>query len=319
MIYLKGSASSWYHSVYEMVIKNGTLVSCRQGLGMELDSPVHIEIPSADGNFAALATAITQRRAPTRQRVGFSVAHGIQKFIGLPDSYLAKKYPIMLRYIRAEEETQQSRIGCYLRERLPTTITNNAPWISDYITPDGVVSSIDQLHYAIALLRNKESSTSRRAFIDFNEGFKPRCVSSWHFIVRDGALNMFQNVRSNDLLVGLPNDLVAARVAQMICAAIIGVRIGTLHHHASVVQFYRPDCAGVDGGNEFSKIIFEDDSQDIGHTLAKSSSLANAFIQHIEGTDFASLETVDALSHVRGGLSRLLSSYIDSDQAISTF
>lgn len=319
MITYHGTASSWYRDLYRTTLSSGSPVLCRQGLGIELDSPVSVEIPGGVNSASALGAAMTQRRAPIGQRIGFSVAHGIQKFLGLPDSALSKKFPILLRYIRNEEETDHARISMYLREKLPTEITRDAPWISDLQTDHGLVSSIDQLHFALDLLRNQSTQTSRRAYIDFNEGYKPRCVSSWHFVVRRGALIMFQAVRSNDLLVGLPNDLIAARIAQIVSAKIVGVAVGPLFHSASLIQVYRPDCAGIDGEAEFKKIIFDDNVEDVGNALTNSSRLARDFCDLVESIRYAGLGTGAALGRVRADLSSLLDSYINSQREIAAF
>lgn len=111
----------------------------------------------------------------------------------------------------------------------------------------------------------------------------------------------------------------AARVAQISCAAILGVNVGTLHHYASVVQIYQPDCAGVDGCREFASIEFQDESLDAGLKLLSSSNLANAFIEHIESTDYACYDCEDAIRKMRGGLSSLLSAYIETDRSIADF
>lgn len=318
MLYLKGHAREWYPSLYADAINVGTKVPCRQGLGLELASPLHVEIPPADSDLEALVMAMTQRRNPAHQRAVFSVAHGIQKFLGLPESYLCDKFPILNRYIRSDEEVTGSRISGYMREMLPEYITKNSPWIQTVQTNNGPLSSIDQLHHALALLKDSDGKNSRRAFIDFGEGYKPRCVSSWHFIIRDSALTMFQHMRSNDILVGLPNDLASARISQIILAKMIGVNVGTLHHHASIVQLYSPDCAGIDGTEQFSKIDFEYFSENRIRSLLRGSRFIESFFRYINNINVTTLSSQDALVAVRHELSKILKHHIEGDGDISS-
>ena len=54
----------------------------------------------------------------------------------------------------------------------------------------------------------------------------------------------------------MPNDLIDARTGQIVLAAITGTTIGELHHHASLIQIYRRDIAGIDTVAELSRMDF---------------------------------------------------------------
>jgi thymidylate synthase len=85
---------------------------------------------------------------------------------------------------------------------------------------------------------------------------------SWLFIVRDGYLNAYNHMRSNDLLIGMPNDLIDLRLCQLIIAACTGYRVGYLHHQASLFQVYKKDIADVNQLERLLKIrerYFEED------------------------------------------------------------
>lgn len=316
MISLIGDASSWYMKLYQDTISNGFSTPCRQGVGLELNAPLHIEIPAADNVNSAIFSVSTQRRNPLGQRMSFSLAHGIQKFLGLPESYLQKKYGILSKYIKTDEELAYSRINKYVREKLPENISKNDPWVVANAENENICS-IDQLRKVVNLLN--QSRTTRRAFIDFNEGFKPRCISSWHFIIRENNLNMFQNVRSNDLLVGLPHDLFAARITQVILARILNAKIGSLHHHSSIVQVYTPDCANIDGVSEFIKINKSDNFRSEVYAHLSKSPLFHDFQSALYESCSGNL-TVDArLQKIRESFVLVLNKYIDGSIAIEHF
>jgi|GEM_PF-4448929 len=315
MIYLNGDAHHWYTSLYLQAIKMGIEVPCRQGLSLELEEPLHIEIGAANDINDAIMSVITQRRYPLNQRIGFSLAHGIQKFLGIPESYLEKKYRVLSKYIKPEEELDASRINSCVLKELPSGFDTKMPWIQKSDNSDFYV--VDQLLRAVYCLKNSE--TTRRAYIDFNEGYKPRCISSWHFVIRNNSLLMFQNVRSNDLLIGLPHDIVAARVAQIIMSKIFDVKIGALHHTASIVQIYKPDCAGVDAISEFSRIECPDNFSSRLNNYLSESHLFSALTESIDSAVRKSNDVFSRLSIIRGELNSVLTRFIEGDLEIDKF
>lgn len=319
MLYFNGPAHSWYNALYAKTIAEGSKIPSRQGLSLELPEPVHIEIPSSENLETALFDAAVQRRDPIRQRFMFSILHGLQKFLGLPDSYLSPKFQILNRYIRPEEEVGLSRLNTYLREPLPQAITQNAPWITDTTLNGQHFSLIDQLHLAIFRLQDSEQHASRRAYIDFNEGYKPRCISSWQFVVRDGCLNMFQDVRSNDLLVGLPNDLISARVSQIILAKLLNLKVGVLHHHATIIQIYHPDCAGIDGISEFKRIHFDESFLPELRTVIAESLFISDFREILSESTLGVSDLGQSLKEVRSSFFQLLKTYIESERDPANF
>lgn len=273
-----GCPAKWYKKLYLSCLKEHKKLSCRQGPCLELNEPVYIKIPPADNLQEGITLAAIPRRYPITQRLSFSVAHGVQKLIGLPDSYLSSKFPILKRYIREDEETTTQRINIYVREILSNKIPIEGEWIKTHDF-DGInYSVIDQLHLAIFRLLNSEELSSRRAYIDFNEGFKPRCVSSWLFIVRSGRLDLHQSSRSTDLLVGMPNDLLGARTAQILLATALNLNIGVLYQNSSIVQTYSPDCAGIDGVSGYLNIASENDFEfELKKFLETSTLLHNIY------------------------------------------
>ena len=63
--------------------------------------------------------------------------------------------------------------------------------------------------------------------------------------VRDGALEWFQVMRSNDLYLGLPHNLVQFTTLQEVLAGWLGLRIGSYNHASDSVHVYEKDVEHV--------------------------------------------------------------------------
>lgn len=103
--------------------------------------------------------------------------------------------------------------------------------------------SINQVKNIIELLRKKE--TSRRAVIqlfdadDLREDFKDiPCTCTFQFMVREGALQMFTCMRSNDAYLGLPHDIYCFTMIQEIVARSLGVEVGRYRHAVGSIHVY---------------------------------------------------------------------------------
>ncbi|WP_407865460.1 thymidylate synthase [Phyllobacterium phragmitis] len=64
------------------------------------------------------------------------------------------------------------------------------------------------------------------------------CVISIQFILRNGYLDMFTNMRSNDLYLGLPYDVFVFSFLQELMCIELGCRLGKYHHHAASLHIY---------------------------------------------------------------------------------
>lgn len=97
------------------------------------------------------------------------------------------------------------------------------------------------------LLRDPDS---RRAVVyigrsgdleETQKGLAPQdvpCTTTWQFLVRDGSLHMFVNMRSWDLVWGLSGDVPVFVTAQIALASALGLYLGRYHHRAVSGHIY---------------------------------------------------------------------------------
>lgn len=64
------------------------------------------------------------------------------------------------------------------------------------------------------------------------------CVTSCGFYIRDGALDMFVEMRSNDAWMGLPYDMFAFAQLQVTLAGVLTIPVGRYHHYARSLHLY---------------------------------------------------------------------------------
>ena len=107
-------------------------------------------------------------------------------------------------------------------------------------------NGIDQFATVASLLMKK--NTSRQAVIQI---FDARDIVDYHahvpctctiqFSIREGALNAFTSMRSNDISLGFPHDVFAFTMLQEILAHILGVDLGTYKHAVGSLHLYDRD------------------------------------------------------------------------------
>lgn len=66
------------------------------------------------------------------------------------------------------------------------------------------------------------------------------CTVAWHFQLRNDRLNLTVFMRSNDVWLGLPYDLLSFTTVQRVVAAILGVEPGKYCHVVSNLHLYAP-------------------------------------------------------------------------------
>ncbi|MBY0530537.1 MAG: thymidylate synthase [Xanthobacteraceae bacterium] len=113
--------------------------------------------------------------------------------------------------------------------------------------------SVNQIESVIGLLRKKPET--RQAVIqlfdaeDILEAKKDiPCTCTLQFLKRDGKLNLFVSMRSNDAYTGLPHDVFAFTLIQEIIARSIDLEIGVYRHAAASLHIY-DDC--IDGAKKY--------------------------------------------------------------------
>ena len=104
-------------------------------------------------------------------------------------------------------------------------------------------NGIDQVGNVIRQLKDKPSS--RRAVIqlfdatDLDGNYKSvPCTCTLQFLARDGRLNLFVSMRSNDAYVGLPHDFFAFTMLQEVISRSTGHELGEYKHCACSLHLY---------------------------------------------------------------------------------
>jgi thymidylate synthase len=67
------------------------------------------------------------------------------------------------------------------------------------------------------------------------------CTCTLQFMIRQGALHLFTNMRSNDAFLGLPHDVFAFTMLQEIMARALDVELGTYKHAVGSLHLYDKD------------------------------------------------------------------------------
>ena len=103
----------------------------------------------------------------------------------------------------------------------------------------------DQLANVTDVLRRKRNS--RQAVVqlfdacDIVEEPAPKdipCTCTLQFMIRQGKLHMFTNMRSNDAFLGLPHDIFSFTMLQEIVARTLSVELGTYKHFVGSFHLY---------------------------------------------------------------------------------
>lgn len=108
-------------------------------------------------------------------------------------------------------------------------------------------NSINQLKNIILLLRRNNSS--KKAVIqiygenDLDGHLKQLhnsvpCTLTLQFLIRDGKVDMIANMRSNDVIYGLPHDIFAFTMIQELVAREIGKKLGVYIHNVGSLHYY---------------------------------------------------------------------------------
>ena len=139
----------------------------------------------------------------------------------------------------------------------PEQITYYIPKYKNEIEEDGTINGaygpriynlrgINQFDNVIELLKRKPQS--RRAVIqlflaeDLITDYKDiPCTCNIQFLIREEKLNMYVQMRSNDVFVGLPHDVFAFTMIQEILAKKLGKKLGVYKHYTTSLHLYETD------------------------------------------------------------------------------
>lgn len=106
------------------------------------------------------------------------------------------------------------------------------------------ISGESQWHRLIKLL--KKDKYSRRAVLDLYDSDKGidyfakdiACVCTVQFLIRNEKLDVIVNMRSNDLIWGLPYDIYLFTMLQEMLALELGIGLGRYYHNVGSMHIY---------------------------------------------------------------------------------
>jgi thymidylate synthase len=108
------------------------------------------------------------------------------------------------------------------------------------------MEGVDQVSNIIALLKNKPDS--RKAVIQLfsyndiiDEHKDVPCTCTMQFMIRRNKLQMLTNMRSNDVIKGLPHDIFCFTMLQEIIARALSVKLGNYKHVVGSLHIYDND------------------------------------------------------------------------------
>jgi len=237
MIHIEGdSADAVWRQVAERLRSEGALQESRDQPTREL---LHVALTITDPR---------QRLVFVRpMNPAFALAEMIWMLAGANDvSFLRFWNPRMARY--ADDADPHRLHGAYgyrlgSQPRLSTAATTRLRH-----EPSGGASRLDQLKTAYeALQRTPHSRQVVLQFWDADRDLpapEPRsrdvpCNLVSHLMVRDGRLEWLQVMRSNDLMWGLPYNIVQFTSLQEIMAGCLGVDVGTYTHLSDSLHIYQ--------------------------------------------------------------------------------
>jgi thymidylate synthase len=168
-----------------------------------------------------------------------------------------------MRWVEVPERKLSKRLG-YLEALMllagvsyPDLLMKAAPHYSNFVNPgtgelDGAYGPRvgPQLPYVRDLLRRDPDT--RQAVVtvfgpaDHHESLDVPCTVSLHFMVRDGALELITYMRSNDVWLGWPYDVVMFTVLQEALATDLGLGLGQYTHVDGSLHLYDTNRDKVD-------------------------------------------------------------------------
>lgn len=155
-------------------------------------------------------------------------------------SFKARK----LNYAFAAVEKLEYLSGHTSPDRLTFYNANFASYNNEYNFFDGAYP--ERLAYWYRYIYNllKADPDSRQAVMtiygaqDRHKSKDIPCTVMFHFMIRQGKLNMIAYMRSNDLLWGFPYDTSGFCFGQQALAAMLGVEVGYYELHAGSLHIY---------------------------------------------------------------------------------
>ena len=174
--------------------------------------------------------------------VKFTLTNPKNSIVRIPERKTSKKYLLAENIWYAAGHNEVSFIGQFasLWNRLSDDgVTNNSAY--GYIMK--YKHGFNQIEKIIEML--SKNPDNRRAIININvpnediiETHDEQCTIFLQFLIRDNKLNMTACMRSNDIINGLTNDIVAFTGLQQYIAYRLGIEVGDYTHFDSSLHYY---------------------------------------------------------------------------------
>lgn len=190
-------------------------------------------------------------------RDGYNLAFQLQEAIaywtGQNPGYV-ERYNSNMEQFMTDGKLEGSAYGRYLR----------------HIPHDQIARVIEQLG---------ENPDTRQAVINFHQSDVERydgpdvaCTIYLQFIIRDGKLNCFANMRSQDMHWGYPYDVHNFQWLQEVLAGILNIELGSYTHYMNSCHYYlEREQELFDGADTMQSVTFPDirlDSSSVTEVMA---------------------------------------------------
>lgn len=168
-----------------------------------------------------------------------------------------------LNYAFAAVEKLEYLSGQTSPDRLVFYNTNFGSYNNEYNFFDGAYP--ERLAYWYRYIYNllKADPDTRQAIMtiygpqDRHKSKDIPCTVMFHFMIREGKLNMIAYMRSNDLLWGFPYDTSGFCFVQQALAAMLGVEVGYYELHAGSLHIY------TEREEQLTRLLTEQDKHNI--------------------------------------------------------
>lgn len=160
-----------------------------------------------------------------------------------------------------------------------------------------------QIRYVIETL--KKDPDSRQAIISlWRENPRPSkdvpCTSLFQFMIRDGKLNLYVTMRSNDIIFGNNYDVPSFALIQNVVASCLGIPLGKLFHTANSLHLYEMHF-------ELANKLLEEVENPLGHSMIQCSSMP--LEEHVKQLDV--LNSIEGFCRNANGIGHLDNFYLN--------
>lgn len=178
---------------------------------------------------------------------GYAVAETLWYLSGDDSTEWISYYAPFWRGISDDGQTANSAYGARIFRRWHGRVHGDEEWVAQ---EGGKNCTQSQWEYVKEELRRDPDS--RRAVVQIRSAADSwlahkdvPCTLALQFFLRDRRLHLVVNMRSNDLVLGLPHDVFAFTCFQELMALELGVELGHYTHVANSLHVYDRDAARV--------------------------------------------------------------------------